>query len=70
MTARVFIDGTLTTPRLDHPEGIAVHPDRSVWCGGEAGQIYRIAPDGSRLEVVASTDEFILCVAFGPDGLL
>jgi hypothetical protein len=20
---------------LDHPEGVAVHPDGSVWCGGE-----------------------------------
>jgi hypothetical protein len=32
----VFAEG------LDHPECVAVHPDGSVWCGGEAGQIYRI----------------------------
>jgi len=32
---------------LDHPECIAVHPDGSVWAGGEAGQIYRIAPEKS-----------------------
>lgn len=32
---------------LGHPEGIAVHPDVSIWTGGEAGQIYRIAPDGT-----------------------
>ena len=33
----LFADG------LDHPECIAVHTDGSVWAGGEAGQIYRIA---------------------------
>ena len=31
---------------LDHPECIAVHPDGSVWAGGEAGQIYKISADG------------------------
>jgi gluconolactonase len=67
---RVFFDGMLTRPRLDHPEGIAVHPDGSVWCGGEQGQIYRIAPDGSRLDVVASTDGFVLGLAFGHAGEL
>ncbi|WP_154795155.1 SMP-30/gluconolactonase/LRE family protein [Occultella kanbiaonis] len=67
-TVRVFHDGTLTDPRLDHPEGIAVHPDGSIWCGGEAGQLYRIAPDGDALEVVASTGGFILGVTFTPAG--
>ncbi len=32
--ASVFFDGLLTEPRLDHPEGLAVHKDGSVWCGG------------------------------------
>lgn len=63
-TTRVFYDGTLTTPRLDHPECVAIHPDGSVWCGGEAGQIYRIDPDGTSLEQVASTGGFILGIAF------
>jgi gluconolactonase len=67
---RVFHDGTLSDPRLDHPEGVAVHSDGSVWCGGERGQIYRIAPDGTTLEEVASTGGFVLGVAFGPDGRL
>ena len=40
--ARIFYDGLLTEPRLDHPEGLAVHRDGSAWCGGERGQIYRI----------------------------
>jgi len=65
---RVFYDGFLGSPRLDHPEGVAVHPDGSVWCGGEAGQLYRIAPDASAAEVVACTDGFLLGVAVAPDG--
>jgi gluconolactonase len=61
----VLCDGTVTEPRLDHPEGVAVHPDDgSIWCGGERGQIYRIEPDGGGREVVASTDGFCLGLAF------
>ena len=59
--ASVFYDG------LDHPECVAVHPDGSVWAGGEAGQIYRIAPDGSAAEEVANTGGFVLGIAFSPD---
>lgn len=55
---RVFFDGLRTTPRLDHPEGIAVAPDGAVWCGGEAGQIYRIH-DGA-IEQIATTGGFCL----------
>src|SRR5207249_9724401 len=62
--ARIFYDGTITEPRLDHPESVAVHRDRSVWCGGERGQIYRLPPDGSRLEEVASTGGFCLGLTF------
>ncbi|HEY9410378.1 MAG TPA: SMP-30/gluconolactonase/LRE family protein [Jiangellaceae bacterium] len=69
-TARVFFDGTLARPQLDHPECVAVHPDGSLWCGGESGQIFRIAADGSRLDAVGSTDGFVLGVAFGPDAEL
>jgi gluconolactonase len=69
--ARVFADGSGGAVRLDHPEGVAVHPDGSVWCGGEAGQIYRIAPEGSSLELrVSDSDGFTLALVFGPDGLL
>jgi hypothetical protein len=28
--ARVFYGGLLTKPRLDHPEGLAVHRDGSI----------------------------------------
>jgi gluconolactonase len=62
--ARVFYDGLLTDPRLDHPEGLAVHRDGSVWCGGERGQIYRITANGSSIEQVTSTDGFCLGMAF------
>lgn len=57
----VFAEG------LDHPEGVAVHPDGSVWCGGEAGQIYRIDPSGHPVEEVAHTGGFVLGIAFSPD---
>jgi gluconolactonase len=60
--ARPFTDDT--TARLDHPEGVAVASDGSVWCGGEAGQIYRVAPDGSDVELVASTGGFVLGMTF------
>ena len=62
--ARVFYDGLLTEPRLDHPEGLAVHRDGSIWCGGERGQIYRIEPDGCFMEQVASTGGFTQGMAF------
>src|SRR5215203_5207263 len=51
---------------LDHPECVAVHPDGSVWAGGEAGQIYRISADGKKTELVNSTGGFILGIAFSP----
>jgi sugar lactone lactonase YvrE len=60
----VFIDGTLTDPQLDHPEGLAVHPDGSIWCGGERGQIFRVQPDGSGFDEVSSTGGFCLGMAF------
>ena len=67
---RIFFDGTFSTPRLDHPECVTVAADGAVWCGGEAGQIYRIDPDGEHLEEVARTGGFTLGLAFGPDGAL
>ena len=62
--ARVFYDGFLTEPRLDHPEGIAIHRDGSIWCGGEQGQVYRIEPDGSSMEEIASSGGFSQGLAF------
>lgn len=57
----IFADG------LDHPECIAVHPDGSVWAGGEAGQIYKISEDGKFIEEVTNTGGFVLGLAFSPD---
>lgn len=47
---------------LDHPEGIALTPEGTIFVGGEAGQIYRIASDDS-FEEVANTGGFILGLA-------
>lgn len=52
---------------LDHSECVAIHPDGSVWAGGEGGQIYRIPSDGGDPQVVANTGGFILGIAFSPD---
>ena len=57
----IFADG------LDHPECVAVHPDGSVWAGGEAGQIYKVSPDGQEIIEIANTHGFILGIAFSPD---
>lgn len=51
---------------LDHVECVAVHPDGHIWAGGEAGQIYKIAPDGSHVEEIANTGGFVLGIAFNP----
>ncbi len=56
----IFYDG------VDHAECVAVHPDGSVWCGGEAGQIYRISPDGKQMKEINNTGGFILGLAFSP----
>lgn len=58
----VFCEG------LDHPECVAVGPDGSLYAGGEAGQIYRISADGTRVEQIADSEGFILGVAVSPDG--
>jgi gluconolactonase len=63
-SVRVVFEGSLTDPQLDHPEGVAIHRDGSIWCGGERGQIYRLSPDGQKLEQVGSTGGFCLGMAF------
>jgi sugar lactone lactonase YvrE len=68
--ASVFVDGTVGEVRLNHPEGVAVDRAGDVWCGGETGELYRIAADGSRFEVVASTGGFVLGLAFDARGRL
>jgi gluconolactonase len=48
---------------LDHPEGVAVGRDGTLYAGGEAGQVYRISSDGKKTETLARTGGFCLGVA-------
>jgi len=66
----VFFDGVFSEPRLNHPEGLAIDADGNVWCGGEEGEIFRIAADGSMIELIASTGGFTLGMAFDQQGRL
>lgn len=68
--ASTLYDGTLSEPRLGHPEGVAVGPGGSVWCGTELGGIMRIDPSGKGIEKVADTGGFILGLAFHGDRAL
>ena len=52
---------------LDHPEGVAAAPDRTLYAGGEAGQIYRIAPGGA-VEEIATTGGFIYGITLDGGG--
>ena len=54
---------------LDHAEGIAVLRDGTIYVGGEAGQVYRVAGDGG-FEEVANTGGFALGVAADGEGRL
>jgi sugar lactone lactonase YvrE len=57
----VFCGGIRSPHRLNHPEGLCVDPlDGALWCGGEAGELVRVSPDGSGAETVGSTGGFAL----------
>lgn len=53
---------------LDHPECVAVGPDRSLYAGGEAGQIYRLDPTTGTAAELARTGGLILGVAIDGTG--
>jgi gluconolactonase len=57
-----FVDG------LDHPEGLAFAADGFLWAGGERGQVYRVSPDGTQVQVLAETGGFSLGMAFDRQG--
>jgi len=57
---RLWADG------LDHPEGVAAGPDGRAYAGGEAGQIYAIADDGTS-RIIAETGGFALGLALDAD---
>ena len=52
---------------LDHPEGAAWGPDGALYAGGEAGQVYRIALDGTVAEI-ANTGGFLFGVTVDGEG--
>jgi gluconolactonase len=59
----VFCGGILHPQRLNHPEGVWVDPrDGSLWCGGEAGELYHISAVGKQIDTVACTGGFLLGV--------
>jgi gluconolactonase len=51
--------------RIDHPECIAFNRAGELWAGGEAGQIYRIPPDGNA-QLIANMGGFCGGLAFSP----
>jgi gluconolactonase len=51
---------------LDHPECLAFDPEGFLWAGGEAGQVYRVSPEGA-VETVAELGGFCGGVAWSPD---
>lgn len=48
---------------VDHPECIAFDRNGDLWAGGEAGQIYRISPNG-KVQLVANMGGFCAGLAF------
>lgn len=61
--ATVFFDGIFHTPKLAHPECIAVHPDGSVYAGTENGDLVRIESDGRDMRLLANSGGFLLGIA-------
>jgi len=51
---------------LDHPECLAFDRNGFLWAGGEAGQVYRVAPD-RRVDIIAEMGGFCGGVAWSPD---
>jgi len=52
---------------LDHPEGVACGPHGEIYAGGEAGQLYAVAGDGT-VRQMASTGGFLLGLCLDADG--
>src|SRR5437588_3479433 len=50
---------------IDHPECVAFDRRGDLWAGGEAGQIYRISPDG-KAQQIANLGSFCAGLAFSP----
>lgn len=65
-TSRVLADLAYLAKGFDHPEGVCVDPAGQIYCGGEAGQIYRVTGTGG--QVVAHLPGFVLGLAADADG--
>src|SRR2546426_8591132 len=50
---------------IDHPECLAFDRTGDLWAGGEAGQIYRISPEG-KAQLVTNMGGFCAGLAFSP----
>lgn len=50
---------------INHPECIAFDRAGNLWAGGEAGQVYRIPPDG-KAQLIATMGGFCAGLAFSP----
>ena len=55
---------------LDHPEGVCVDAEGTLYAGGEAGQIYRVDVDEPKVTEVAPTGGFMLGLCADGAGLL
>jgi gluconolactonase len=58
---------TLAAP-VDHVEAVAVAPDGGIWGGGEAGQLYRIDPEGGFEQIADTRAGILLGLAFDAAG--
>jgi gluconolactonase len=52
---------------LDHPEGLAIADADTIWCGGEAGQVY-ITGLGGEVEEITRFDGDVLGIALDAHG--
>jgi sugar lactone lactonase YvrE len=68
-SARILYDG-IADHRFRNPEGVAVAADGRIWCGSSTGWVFRIEPDGSSAEAIATTGGFLLGIAFDRAGNL
>lgn len=55
---------------LDHPEGVAVGADGTLYAGGEAGQLYRIDHTTGAVEEIACSGGWILGLALDRDDVI
>lgn len=64
----ILFDGLYTTPRLDHPECVAVMENGNVLAGTEHGELLEINVETGDLKLRGTTRGFLLGIAIGPDG--